>query len=135
MKPRPSLVNVTAIDDAPLRPFADGRGGQIHLFDTENGAANVDVHVNVLRPGSGLGRYHRHERSENVYVVLEGLVELHVEGAEYCLRTGDAVLIPPGLAHRAGAHPDASVETRILEIYAPPGPDFHVVDSEEVERA
>jgi mannose-6-phosphate isomerase-like protein (cupin superfamily) len=102
------------------------RGFQVLLFGEQNGARNVDVHINVIDVGSGAGPYHFHERAENVYIVLEGVVEMIVEGKRHFLQKDDVAFIPPGLRHSAGN--PGQVPARFMEIYAPAGQDFHLVD-------
>jgi mannose-6-phosphate isomerase-like protein (cupin superfamily) len=113
------------LKDAPTRPMRHDRGTQIRLFGEENGARNIDVHINVINVDSGPGPYHFHESAENVYIVLEGEIEAVVEGERHILRKDDVAFIPPGLKHSAGNA--GSTPARALEIYAPVGVDFHIV--------
>jgi mannose-6-phosphate isomerase-like protein (cupin superfamily) len=122
----PSEPIIFNLRDAPTRPMRYDRGTQIRLFGEETGAANVDVHINVINVDSGSGPYHYHERAENVYIVLEGQVEAVVEGKRYVLGKDDVAFIPPGLRHSAGTTGD--VPARAIEIYAPSGIDFNIVD-------
>jgi mannose-6-phosphate isomerase-like protein (cupin superfamily) len=48
----------------------------------------------VLRPRQR-GRIHRHERQEEVYLVLEGTLTLVVEGEEEALERGELVRVAP----------------------------------------
>lgn len=114
------------LKDAPTRPMRFDRGTQIRLFGEETGAVNVDVHINVLNADSGSGPYHYHEHAENVYIVLEGSVEVVCEGKRYVLNKDDVGFIPPGLKHSAGA--TGGAPAKALEIYAPVGVDFNIVD-------
>jgi mannose-6-phosphate isomerase-like protein (cupin superfamily) len=60
-----------------------------------------------LRPRQR-GRIHRHERQEEVYVVLAGTLTLEVEGDARELPTRSAVRVAPGVRRRlvnAGAEP------------------------------
>ena len=50
----------------------------------------------VLRPGQR-GRIHRHERQEEVYLVLEGELTLVVEGDESRLGAGEIIRVAPGV--------------------------------------
>lgn len=50
----------------------------------------------VLQPGQR-GRVHRHERQEEVYLVLEGRLALVVEGEESTLGAGELVRVAPGV--------------------------------------
>ncbi|MGI0130482.1 MAG: cupin domain-containing protein, partial [Thermoplasmata archaeon] len=69
--------------------------------------------------------------SENVFIVLDGQLEVCVEGVRRQFARDDVVFIPAGLRHWAGTAPVSPVPARVIEIYAPPGPDFHVVDDGE----
>jgi mannose-6-phosphate isomerase-like protein (cupin superfamily) len=80
----------------------------------------------VINVDSGPGPYHYHERAENIYIVLEGLVEVMIEGTRHVLRKDDVAFIPPGLRHYAGNAGDTPA--KVIEIYAPAGTDFHIVD-------
>jgi mannose-6-phosphate isomerase-like protein (cupin superfamily) len=100
------------------------------LVDEEHGGArNVDIHVNHLAAGSGPGPRHYHERAENVYVVLDGTIEVEIEGEVVTLAPDDVLFIPPGLIH-ATSNPGSEAAT-FIEIYAPAGRDFHIVDESE----
>ncbi len=50
----------------------------------------------VLQPGQR-GRIHRHERQEEVYLVLEGHLALLIEGEEQQLSTGELIRVAPQL--------------------------------------
>lgn len=114
------------LSEAPTRPMRFDRGTQIRLFGEDTGAVNVDVHINVINADSGSGPYHYHERAENVYIVLDGQIEAIVEGKRYVLGKDDVAFIPAGLKHSAGA--TGGAPARAIEIYAPAGTDFHIVD-------
>lgn len=118
----------TKIDDAPREGMRLGRGQMIRLVWPQVGADNVDLHINLINPDSGPGPLHYHERSENVYVVLEGEVEVVIEGERHLFGPGDVAFIPPGLRHTAGNSGKDNKVAKVIEIYAPPGPDFHIVD-------
>lgn len=119
-------VKVTTLHSTDTRPLQLGRGYQRLLIERGD-ADNLDVHVNVLKVGSGLGPYHYHERSENIYIVLSGTIEAIVDGKRFILRKDDVALIPPGTPHSAGNV--GEVEALAIEIYAPPrGTDYHVLD-------
>lgn len=104
-----------------------GRGNSILLFGPQNGAANADLHINVIAVGSARGPYHYHSEAENFYVVLEGKLEVCVEGDLYYLEKDDVAFIPPGIRHFAGTARDSLGPARVLEIYAPASHDFTIV--------
>ncbi len=114
--------------DAPSQAMRFDRGTQFKLFGPHNGAANADIHINVLKLDSGRGPYHFHERAENFYIVLDGQLEVTVEGVRHLLQKDDVAFIPPGLRHCAGTAAGSTVPARVIEIYAPVGADFNIVD-------
>jgi uncharacterized cupin superfamily protein len=60
------------------------------------GVTSFGLNLIVLRPGER-GRIHRHERQEEVYLVLEGTLSLLVEGEEHTLERGDLIRVAPDL--------------------------------------
>ena len=122
---RPKFFKIR-IDDAPTRKMNLGRGTSIKLVSGETGGRNLDVHINLLNEDSGPGEIHYHAHAENVYVVLEGTLEVVIEGERHLLGPGEVGWIAPGVVHTAGNAGLGGV-TRILEIYAPAGEDFHAL--------
>src|SRR3954447_16008260 len=59
-----------------------------------------------LRPG-GVGALHRHDHTEELIVIVEGVVTMTVADEELALGPGDAIVIPPktvqGLHTEGGA--------------------------------
>lgn len=112
---------------APVpRPMRLDRGTVLDLVGPSDGAENVDFHVNILNADAGLGPKHFHEKADNVYVVLEGAIEVEIDGAKQRVEEGEVAYIPPRIPHATG--PADGAPARIIEIYAPAGPDFHLVD-------
>jgi uncharacterized cupin superfamily protein len=58
------------------------------------GVSTFGLNLIVLRPGQ-VGRIHRHERQEEVYLVLEGELSLMLEGEEHRVPTGGIVRVGP----------------------------------------
>lgn len=122
---RPKFFKIR-IDEAPTRTMNLGRGTSLKLVNPAIGARNLDVHINLLNEDSGPGEIHYHAHAENVYVVLEGTLEVVIEGERHLLGPGEVGWIAPGVVHTAGNAGLGGI-TRILEIYAPAGEDFHAV--------
>ena len=120
------MFKITRLADCPNEAMPNDRGFVIRLVGEHTDARNVDVHINVLRPGGPDGHYHFHERAENVYWILSGRGRLVVEGQEHEVKQDDVVFMPPGTRHSLAIVGDE--ELRLLEIYAPAGKDFHVVE-------
>jgi len=69
---------------------------RIQPLRRELGVSTFGLNLLVLEPGQR-GRIHRHERQEEVYVVLEGTLTLLVEGEPYELGPHEAVRLAPDL--------------------------------------
>ena len=60
------------------------------------GVSTFGMNQIVLQPRQR-GRIHRHERQEEVYLVLEGELTLLVEGEKMTLRQGELIRVAPAL--------------------------------------
>jgi uncharacterized cupin superfamily protein len=58
----------------------------------ELGVSSFGINQLVLQPGQR-GRIHRHERQEEVYLVLEGTLTLAIEGEETDLGEGELIRV------------------------------------------
>lgn len=129
-KEQPRVVTVVDSSTAPPRPMARPGGRSLRLVDAAVGAKTLDLHMNILQPGSrATAPYHLHTNAENIYFVLQGKLGLRTEGEDVFVDAGCAVFIPPGVPHsvwNAGG-----IEARILEIYAPPEADFVRLETTE----
>lgn len=127
---------IMRISDATAKPLRWDRGMMHHLVGPDDGAEKVDVHINVINTDSGIGPYHYHEKAENVYIVLDGVAEAVVDGRRFFLVKDDVAFVPPGVPHAAGSA--GFGPATVIEIYAPAGRDFHIVDDpdsvEDVHR-
>lgn len=60
------------------------------------GVTSFGMNLIVLQPGQR-GRIHRHERQEEVYLVLRGVLSLSIEGLERDLGVGELARVAPEL--------------------------------------
>jgi len=60
-------------------------------------------------------------KTEEIIYVLKGTTTIVAQDQEYTLSKGDAVFIPPGVAHRHENRRTSTLEQ--LWIFAPPGPE------------
>lgn len=60
----------------------------------ELGVSTFGLNLIVLQPGQ-VGRIHRHERQEEVYLVLEGELSLLLEREEHVVPTGSLARVAP----------------------------------------
>jgi len=69
-------------------------GERFQRLRAELGVTTFGLNLIVLQPGQ-TGRIHRHERQEEVYLVLEGELSLMLEGEEHRVPTGGIVRVAP----------------------------------------
>ena len=79
-------VDVTRLDFTPPERF--------QLLRRELGVTTFGLNLIALKPGQR-GRIHRHERQEEVFIVLAGRLTLVVEGRERDLEQWDAARVAP----------------------------------------
>lgn len=59
---------------------------------------NMSIAEAMVKPGEAT-REHFHRESEDVYYILQGEGEMHLDGEKVAVRAGDAVLIPARARH------------------------------------
>jgi mannose-6-phosphate isomerase-like protein (cupin superfamily) len=103
----------------------EDRFGSLSLIDVGAEAAAVGdkwvnqtlttVNDSAVRLGvvEGEFHWHKHDREDEFFLVLDGELEIEVEGREpFVLRPGQGVTIPHGVMHR----PRAPVRTAMLMV-------------------
>lgn len=71
-------------------------GGRFQALRRELGVSTFGLNLILLQPGQR-GRIHRHERQEEVYLVLDGSLSLYVEGEEHALGQGALARVAPNV--------------------------------------
>lgn len=71
-----------------------GSGERFQSLRRALGVSTFGVNLMLLQPGQQ-GRIHRHQRQEEVYLVLEGVLTLVVEGEERDLERGEIARVAP----------------------------------------
>lgn len=69
-------------------------GERFQTLRRELGVTTFGMNLITLQPGQR-GRIHRHARQEEVFVVLEGILDLVVEGETHELAAGGAARVAP----------------------------------------
>jgi putative monooxygenase len=107
------------------------RGGEIRtLLSPRNaGAVSGFLGVAVLAPGERIAE-HYHPYSEEFLYLVAGELTVDLDGEPWRLRTGDALLVPPGTRHRLRNTGEA--EARCVFHLGPlaPRPELGHVDTE-----
>jgi uncharacterized cupin superfamily protein len=73
-----------------------GHDEQFQRLRAELGVSAFGLNLVLLRPGQR-GRIHRHERQEEVYIVLQGTLTLVIEREEHVLGRGELARVAPGV--------------------------------------
>jgi mannose-6-phosphate isomerase-like protein (cupin superfamily) len=63
------------------------------------GVTSLGLNQMLLRPGQR-GRIHRHERQEEVYLVLRGTLTVEIEGEPHDLTAGEMMRVAPEVRRR-----------------------------------
>lgn len=120
-------VSRVRVAESPTKELRGGRGiTRLLINPSTTGIDRLDLHLNELRPDSGPGPSHFHETADNIYWVLEGWIEVKLTDESIVLEKDELLHIPPGVVH-ATSNPGQET-ARFIEIYAPAGNDFHIVD-------
>ncbi len=67
------------------------------------GVTSFGINQMVLQPGQRM-RIHRHQRQEEVYLVLEGALTVSIEGDEVELGRGELMRVAPGIRRQLINH-------------------------------
>jgi quercetin dioxygenase-like cupin family protein len=101
-----------ALTDQPVREIFPGfRARIVHSDRTSQSWVEIDAGARFAE------HHHPHEQIVNV---LEGELELVVEGATYRLVPGQVFVIPPNASH----HGQAITNCRVLDVFAPVREDY-----------
>ena len=104
-----------------LKPYSpDAHAGTVNMRiigEETVGARNVEVLLGVIEPG-GQAEPHFHSDIEQILYLLEGRVEVQMQGEKEIMEPGDTVYFPPGEKHQVDVLGNQAA--RLLVIYAPP---------------
>ncbi|MFB8030831.1 cupin domain-containing protein [Streptomyces sp. NPDC056465] len=127
---RPRIVDLS--ETQPNRR----RGGDLRalLTPTAVGATSGFMGLAIVAPGDRIGE-HYHPYSEEFVYVVDGLLEVDLDGEPHPMRPDQGLLIPPHVRHRFRNVGD--VEARMVFHLGPlaPRPELGHVDTEVTETA
>jgi putative monooxygenase len=127
---RPRIVDLS--ETQPNRR----RGGDLRamLTPTAVGATSGFMGLAIVQPGDRIGE-HYHPYSEEFVYVVNGLLEVDLDGEPHAMRPDQGLLIPPYVRHRFRNVGD--VEARMVFHLGPlaPRPELGHVDTEHAETA
>ena len=112
------------------------RGGDLRalLTPTAVGATSGFMGLAIIQPGDRIAE-HYHPYSEEFVYVVDGLLEVDLDGEPYAMRPDQGLLIPLNVRHRFRNVGD--VEARMVFHLGPlaPRPELGHVDTEGTESA
>jgi uncharacterized cupin superfamily protein len=98
-------LSLNEVDDAAV-PGGFGDRWEARVAGESLGAEETGVTHFRLRPGKRSPFSHRHQRAEEIYVVLEGDGKIKLDDELVEVRPRDAVRVAPGVARAFEAGPD-----------------------------
>jgi mannose-6-phosphate isomerase-like protein (cupin superfamily) len=110
-------METRALRDAEAFTTKDGSTIR-ELFGIPTGGTSLQSLAEASLPPGGSTQRHYHERSEEIYFLLEGRADMELEGEHRELGPGEAVAIPPGAWHEIKTLGES--EVRFLCCCAPP---------------
>ena len=100
-----TLKNLAEVDDsAPKFGYAEVQEARFAKDELE--AEQTGISYQRVKPGKRQAFAHRHERAEEVYVVLGGSGQAKLEDQLVELRALDAIRVAPGVTRAFQAGPD-----------------------------
>ena len=88
--------------------------GHVLLADSSATAGTLSSHRVALARGADGAVPHRHDKSSELFYILDGAFDLLVADNVVTARTGDLLVVPPGSAHAFAAHRDSTAEALII---------------------
>jgi mannose-6-phosphate isomerase-like protein (cupin superfamily) len=73
------------------------------ILDRTNAPVQNQSLAEARVPAGGRTGRHYHKVAEEFYFILEGAGEIELDGERHTVRSGDAILIPPGTWHTIAA--------------------------------
>ncbi len=124
------MAALRVVNLSSSKPFSTKDGSEIRsLLDLSNAPVrNQSLAEATLPPGSSTTR-HRHAKSEELYYVTQGRGRMDLDGETKEVGLGDAILIPPGSAHKI-----TNIGTDSLKILCACSPPYSHEDTELLEK-
>ena len=88
--------------------------GHFLLADSSVTHGALSSHRIALGPGAAGAVPHRHEKSSELFFILDGKLDVLAGDDIVTVGRGDLLVVPPGLAHAFGAHRGSGAEALII---------------------
>jgi mannose-6-phosphate isomerase-like protein (cupin superfamily) len=100
-----TIKNLTETADSAVK-FGFSEMGEAHFATEELDAEQTGVSYQVLRPGKRQAFGHRHDKAEEVYVVLSGSGRVRLDDEIVEIARLDAIRVPPSITRAFEAGDD-----------------------------
>ena len=100
-----TIKNLRDVDDSAPK-FGYGEFQESRFAGRDLEAENVGLSHHFVKPGRRQGFGHRHDKPEEVYVVLRGSGRMKLDDEIVEVRELDAIRVPPQVARQFEAGPD-----------------------------
>jgi mannose-6-phosphate isomerase-like protein (cupin superfamily) len=100
-----TIKNLTETADSAVK-FGFSEMGEAHFATEELDAEQTGVSYQVLRPGKRQAFGHRHNKAEEVYVVLSGSGRVRLDDEIVEIARLDAIRVPPSITRAFEAGDD-----------------------------
>jgi mannose-6-phosphate isomerase-like protein (cupin superfamily) len=100
-----TIKNLTETADSAVK-FGFSEMGEAHFATEELDAEQTGVSYQVLRPGKRQAFGHRHDKAEEVYVVLSGSGRVRLDDEIVAISRLDAIRVPPTITRAFEAGDD-----------------------------
>ena len=102
------------------------------LAGKDVGAKNFTTVMYDYAPNWSTKRRHTHDARESIYIILEGLAKVHLNGEDHELGPGMVVYLSPGDMHGVtGSGPEG---LKMIEVWAPQDPDVTYYEDGKVVK-
>ncbi len=88
--------------------------GHMLLADSPATLGALSSHRVSLGPGGAGAVPHRHTHSSELFYVIDGALDVLLGDDVATARSGDLLVVPPGVAHAFGAHRDSGADALIV---------------------
>ena len=88
--------------------------GHFLLADSSATHGALSSHRIALGPGAAGAVPHRHDKSSELFFILDGKLDVLLATTSSPWVQGDLLVVPPGLAHAFGAHAGSGAEALII---------------------
>lgn len=102
--------------------FQMGKGDSRHLVSPDSGASCLTMNYSIFQPGHEFPQ-HLHDRSADIFIVLEGGVSVRQGDSYVPIHTGDFAYIPAGEVH--GTVNQTNEQAILISFQSPPDPSLY----------